>query len=144
MIPGGEPCIPNYSLIRFTHKSFLFHNHPRSCKHDSAGYEIKIPSACWRTGVIWDAERGGFEPPVRRKANNGFRDRRIRPLCHLSFSPSLLFLLKADKNNKYLSAFHLLIQYDIHPELFSVKQHVKIVKFLLITILNTLILYIIP
>src|SRR5512133_521098 len=20
MIPGGEPCIPNYSLIRFTHK----------------------------------------------------------------------------------------------------------------------------
>jgi hypothetical protein len=31
------------------------------------------------------AERGGFEPPVRRKANNGFRDRRIRPLCHLSF-----------------------------------------------------------
>jgi hypothetical protein len=30
------------------------------------------------------AERGGFEPPVRRKANNGFRDRRIRPLCHLS------------------------------------------------------------
>ena len=31
-----------------------------------------------------NAERGGFEPPVRRKANNGFRDRRIRPLCHLS------------------------------------------------------------
>jgi hypothetical protein len=30
------------------------------------------------------AERGGFEPPVRRKADNGFRDRRIRPLCHLS------------------------------------------------------------
>ena len=30
------------------------------------------------------AERGGFEPPVRRLADNGFRDRRIRPLCHLS------------------------------------------------------------
>jgi hypothetical protein len=30
------------------------------------------------------AERGGFEPPVRCKANNGFRDRRIQPLCHLS------------------------------------------------------------
>lgn len=30
------------------------------------------------------AERGGFEPPVRRKADNGFRDRRIQPLCHLS------------------------------------------------------------
>ncbi len=27
------------------------------------------------------AERGGFEPPVHRLANNGFRDRRIRPLC---------------------------------------------------------------
>ncbi len=44
------------------------------------------------------AERGGFEPPVRRKANNGFRDRRIRPLCHLS---------KADKNSNYLSSFNL-------------------------------------
>jgi hypothetical protein len=30
------------------------------------------------------AERGGFEPPVLITQNNGFRDRRIRPLCHLS------------------------------------------------------------
>ena len=30
------------------------------------------------------AERGGFEPPVPCKRDNGFRDRRIRPLCHLS------------------------------------------------------------
>ena len=30
------------------------------------------------------AERGGFEPPVPRLQDNGFRDRRIRPLCHLS------------------------------------------------------------
>ena len=30
------------------------------------------------------AERGGFEPPNGRKPVNGFRDRRIRPLCHLS------------------------------------------------------------
>ena len=29
------------------------------------------------------AERGGFEPPVRR-AYNGFRDRPVRPLRHLS------------------------------------------------------------
>jgi hypothetical protein len=37
------------------------------------------------------AERGGFEPPVRRKANNGFRDRRIRPLCHLSYTFSRIY-----------------------------------------------------
>jgi hypothetical protein len=30
------------------------------------------------------AERGGFEPPVPSNRDNGFRDRRIRPLCHLS------------------------------------------------------------
>ena len=30
------------------------------------------------------AERGGFEPPYPRRRVNGFRDRRIRPLCHLS------------------------------------------------------------
>ena len=38
----------------------------------------------WKGNLQCFAERGGFEPPVRRKANNGFRDRRIRPLCHLS------------------------------------------------------------
>ena len=30
------------------------------------------------------AERGGFEPPVPRYRDNGFRDRPIRPLWHLS------------------------------------------------------------
>ncbi len=30
------------------------------------------------------AERGGFEPPNREDPVNGFRDRRIQPLCHLS------------------------------------------------------------
>ena len=30
------------------------------------------------------AERGGFEPPYPRRRVNGFRDRRIQPLCHLS------------------------------------------------------------
>jgi hypothetical protein len=28
--------------------------------------------------------REGFEPPVRNEAYNGFRGRRIRPLCHLT------------------------------------------------------------
>jgi hypothetical protein len=30
------------------------------------------------------AEREGFEPSVRRITDNGFRDRPIRPLWHLS------------------------------------------------------------
>ena len=30
------------------------------------------------------AEREGFEPSRRRTTSNGFRDRRIQPLCHLS------------------------------------------------------------
>ena len=30
------------------------------------------------------AERLGFEPRIRVTPDNGFRDRRIRPLCHLS------------------------------------------------------------
>jgi hypothetical protein len=29
-------------------------------------------------------ERGGFEPPISISGNNGFQDRRIQPLCHLS------------------------------------------------------------
>ena len=29
-------------------------------------------------------ERGGFEPPIPVPRDNGFQDRRIRPLCHLS------------------------------------------------------------
>ena len=30
-----------------------------------------------------EAEAGGFEPPSA-KGGNGFRDRRIKPLCHAS------------------------------------------------------------
>jgi hypothetical protein len=32
----------------------------------------------------WKAEREGFEPSTSLTTRNGFRDRRIRPLCHLS------------------------------------------------------------
>ena len=31
-----------------------------------------------------EAEREGFEPPMEVTPHNGFRDRRIQPLCHLS------------------------------------------------------------
>jgi hypothetical protein len=30
------------------------------------------------------AEKEGFEPPIPWIQNNGFQDRRIRPLCHFS------------------------------------------------------------
>ena len=36
--------------------------------------------------MLWRklAEREGFEPSVPRKGDNGFRDRPVRPLRHLS------------------------------------------------------------
>jgi integrase len=37
------------------------------------------------------AERGGFEPPVRFYPYNGLANRRIRPLCHLSYKHLQLF-----------------------------------------------------
>ncbi len=36
------------------------------------------------------AEKEGFEPPVRR-TDNGFQDRRIRPLCHFSVGKSSIY-----------------------------------------------------
>jgi hypothetical protein len=35
-------------------------------------------------GTAWLAEGEGFEPSIRLTTDNGFRDRRIRPLCHPS------------------------------------------------------------
>jgi hypothetical protein len=39
------------------------------------------------------AEEEGFEPPVHGKADNGFQDRRIRPLCHSSVARKITFFL---------------------------------------------------
>ena len=40
-------------------------------------------------------ERVGFEPTIPISQNNGFQDRRIRPLCHLSnrtnFNPAFAY-----------------------------------------------------
>ena len=36
------------------------------------------------------AEKEGFEPPVPSSRDNGFQDRRIRPLCHFSFEAANL------------------------------------------------------
>ena len=33
---------------------------------------------------LYEAEGEGFEPSIRLTTDNGFRDRRIRPLCHPS------------------------------------------------------------
>ena len=53
------------------------------------------------------AERGGFEPPVRRKANNGFRDRRIRPLCHLSLLFSRIRSRRLPRSCGAISPYYL-------------------------------------
>jgi hypothetical protein len=53
--------------------------------------KTKIPCANWRTGVIRDAEKEGFEPPDPWKQINGFQDRRIRPLCHFSAAKIMFF-----------------------------------------------------
>jgi hypothetical protein len=37
-----------------------------------------------RAAIRQVAEREGFEPSVPRKRDNGFRDRPVRPLRHLS------------------------------------------------------------
>lgn len=45
-----------------------------SCPMDLEIQQTKLKSA----------EREGFEPPVPIPRYNGFQDRRIQPLCHLS------------------------------------------------------------
>ena len=45
------------------------------------------------------AEREGFEPSVR-KAHNGFRDRPVRPLRHLSGEPERLARHTATSNRR--------------------------------------------
>ena len=43
-----------------------------------------FPDSRRRNWSAQQTERGGFEPPMDRKTQTGFRDRRIQPLCHLS------------------------------------------------------------
>jgi hypothetical protein len=42
------------------------------------------------------AEKEGFEPPIPWIQNNGFQDRRIRPLCHFSKLVIFLFICFQD------------------------------------------------
>ena len=57
------------------------------------------------------AERGGFEPPNGKYPVNGFRDRRLRPLSHLSVcmrNISILytqFKIIQEKENKKFDYF---------------------------------------
>ena len=51
--------------------------------------KIKIPQQA--AGVILSAEKEGFEPPVPWIQDNGFQDRRIRPLCHFSAAKIIFF-----------------------------------------------------
>ena len=51
----------------------------------TAGRSFDQPaSRSTRRDSACGAEREGFEPSTRLTTRNGFRDRRIRPLCHLS------------------------------------------------------------
>jgi hypothetical protein len=57
---------------------------------------ILAPREVWQPGLLLamrnrlnqrvpgEAEGEGFEPSIRLTTDNGFRDRRIRPLCHPS------------------------------------------------------------
>jgi hypothetical protein len=50
----------------------------RSCAEDKKFGVSSTPN------FIYQAERVGFEPTVARKDHNGFRDRPVQPLRHLS------------------------------------------------------------
>ena len=47
---------------------------------------VRYPGIRSRQQAVWweKAEGEGFEPSIRLTTDNGFRDRRIRPLCHPS------------------------------------------------------------
>jgi hypothetical protein len=55
-------------------------------KQASLGLLIKqkSPRFCGETDLMPLAEKERFEPPVPWIQDNGFQDRRIRPLCHFS------------------------------------------------------------
>ena len=67
------------------------------------------------------AEKEGFEPPVHRQADNGFQDRRIRPLCHFSFlSSKALAKTECSKDNIFLISGNFmnnLAKYQIFNEI---------------------------
>ena len=48
------------------------------------------PNPAFVRGQLYKAEGEGFEPSTSLTTRNGFRDRRIRPLCHLSERPQSL------------------------------------------------------
>ena len=60
----------------------------------------RLDPMLWTAAVyVWMAEREGFEPSVPRKEDNGFRDRPVRPLRHLSHKrrPALITGLPANE-----------------------------------------------
>ena len=85
MIPGGDAKSQNTPLLVSLARVFIFIL-PVLMRAWPGHSENKNPFLT-EGEYFGFAERGGFEPPVHRLADNGFRDRRIRPLCHLSFFP---------------------------------------------------------
>jgi hypothetical protein len=67
----------------------LYGNLPISTRLSRVSLWADVPSKtltnCYNDIIIFMlAEREGFEPSVPRKGDNGFRDRPVRPLRHLS------------------------------------------------------------
>jgi hypothetical protein len=73
----------------------------------------KSPRIRGGTDLMPLAEKEGFEPPVPWIQDNGFQDRRIRPLCHfsiLAISPTFIKNSNRRKDNIFL-ILHIFRQY---------------------------------
>jgi hypothetical protein len=65
-------------------KSHALESGPERLRAESATESKLIPITAAMPHLGEKAEGGGFEPPSEENPRNGFRDRRIRPLCHPS------------------------------------------------------------
>jgi hypothetical protein len=84
VIPWGR--LQNYLIKPFWF--FCFYQTPPGSTLPSGFSKTKNPAFAGFDQIVL-AEKEGFEPPDPWLQINGFQDRRIRPLCHFSFSPFL-------------------------------------------------------
>jgi hypothetical protein len=82
VIPGEAPC--NFKDCHMSAAHMGFYLRQTLAFASKARFATNKNRRLLPAAVFEVAERGGFEPPVPLTQNNGFRDRRIRPLCHLS------------------------------------------------------------
>jgi hypothetical protein len=77
-----EPTGARHLIARAPERFEMAPNRPQSDDQDYRGHTARGESI--GRNSLQMAERGGFEPPNPVSRINGFRDRRIQPLCHLS------------------------------------------------------------